>query len=197
MSQNSDDPEIASLASRIEIMENFYNKMEHLITHAQDGIEKCFERIEKLEQAYKDDAEVAKDIIYTGAKRSEEIRQIKSECEWRDSFKKLICDSITTCARRNGEFENLLCDYTAFKNALRVNGIEEAINLVKLINKKICDLEELIYEVKAKQRECDRKPHKCPLCEGAGKVNLLMHEKGTPIITKGCDACEGKGIVWG
>src|SRR5882724_8476941 len=125
MSQNSDYPAVSSMVCRIEILENFYNKMEHLITHAQDGIEKCFERIEalekfdsyiekmsgltdridRLEAAYKADAEVAKDIIYTSAKCNEEVRQIKSECDthcgailsleqWRDSFKEVINDMI-------------------------------------------------------------------------------------------------------
>lgn len=35
-----------------------------------------------------------------------------------------------------------------------------------------------------------RKPHKCPICDGNGK-------KRTEFEILGCNACEGKGIIWG
>lgn len=38
-------------------------------------------RMLELEQAYKADGEVARDIIFEGARRSEEIRRVASECE--------------------------------------------------------------------------------------------------------------------
>lgn len=41
----------------------------------------------------------------------------------------------------------------------------------------------------------ERKPHKCPLCEGSGK-RLIEFPNGT-FISDSCRACEGKGIVWG
>lgn len=40
---------------------------------------------------------------------------------------------------------------------------------------------------------CDqfKKPHKCPLCNGHGKL-------GYPeVLQDKCHSCEGKGIVWG
>jgi hypothetical protein len=37
----------------------------------------------------------------------------------------------------------------------------------------------------------NKNPHKCPVCEGKGKVFSSMCESNK------CHACEGKGIVWG
>lgn len=53
MSEQSNEPSpaIASLNSRLEILENFHNQSNLLIDHAQIGIEKCFERIKNLEKA--------------------------------------------------------------------------------------------------------------------------------------------------
>ena len=58
---------------------------------------------------------------------------------------------------------------------------------------RIDDLEELIYEVKSSLRNNDIKPHKCPVCEGKCKqIHPLIG-----LLCSACDACEGKGIVWG
>lgn len=46
-------------------------------------------------------------------------------------------------------------------------------------------------------------PHKCPVCEGCGKVLTEgakidwdgMFRAGLP-TSKNCNACNGKGIVW-
>jgi len=40
-------------------------------------------------------------------------------------------------------------------------------------------------------RHIDKKPHKCPVCEGQGGFYI----SGT--MDSECHACEGKGIVWG
>ena len=46
-----------------------------------------------------------------------------------------------------------------------------------------------------------RKPYKCPVCEGTGKVdgtNTYGAEEGicSEFRTEDCRACDGKGIVW-
>jgi hypothetical protein len=54
------------------------------------------ERVVKLEEAYDADSEVAKDILFEGARQNEEIRQIKSECD-------LHCDAILVLERWKDE----------------------------------------------------------------------------------------------
>lgn len=40
-------------------------------------------------------------------------------------------------------------------------------------------------------------PHKCPNCEGSGKIpDPEIISSGTYIVKKECPSCEGKGIVW-
>jgi hypothetical protein len=66
----------------------------------------------------------------------------------------------------------------------------------KRLEDKINYLEELIYDVKAKLRESDKKPHRCPICDGRGFYeSMVPKEPGRLDFT--CKTCEGKGIVWG
>jgi hypothetical protein len=43
-------------------------------------------------------------------------------------------------------------------------------------------------------------PHKCPVCEGSGKLMTANKNKdayANYAVETNCHACEGKGIVWG
>jgi len=50
----------------------------------------------------------------------------------------------------------------------------------------------------------DKKPHKCPVCDGCGRVLTEaakvawddVFRAGLP-TSKDCHSCEGKGIIWG
>lgn len=57
--------------------------------------------------------------------------------------------------------------------------------------KGLKDLEQLFYDEKAKFRCNDKKPYKCPLCDGKGGFYI----SGT--MDSVCYLCESKGIVWG
>lgn len=43
----------------------------------------------------------------------------------------------------------------------------------------------------------NKKPHKCPVCNGKCSTTLKELTCGTPFIVMPCSSCEGKGIVWG
>jgi hypothetical protein len=59
------------------------------------------------------------------------------------------------------------------------------------IKKRLDDLEELIYEVKDKLRNCNKKPYECPVCWGKGfKEDQFMKRHD-------CNSCKNEGIVWG
>jgi len=77
-------------------------------------------------------------------------------------------------------------------------------NIESHLNKKCDDLEELIYEIKEKIRDCNRKPYKCPVCNGNGNVlsegaKLAFNQYMTTglDLSHKCLSCDGKGIVWG
>lgn len=48
----------------------------------------------------------------------------------------------------------------------------------------------------------EKKPYKCPVCEGSGAVHISLYHKGTveklPLENEreSCRTCDGKGIVW-
>jgi len=48
-------------------------------------------------------------------------------------------------------------------------------------------------------RKAGRKPHICPVCNGAGRLNdyTAVGWSGTAVPTRPCHACDGKGVVWG
>ncbi len=69
-----------------------------------------------------------------------------------------------------------------------MNGFNECLNQIR-------DLEILFYDEKEKFRCNDKKPHKCPVCDGKGHYYHLFESQSVPTLLK-CNACTGKGIVW-
>lgn len=63
---------------------------------------------------------------------------------------------------------------------------------LKRLEKKFRDLEQLFYDEKATFRNPEKKPHKCPVCDGLGSQLYLISQQAQK-----CESCEGKGIVWG
>lgn len=65
--------------------------------------------------------------------------------------------------------------------------------------KRIDELEEKIKRLESLTGH-DKKPQKCPVCEGKGRSFYTIFEQGTLYSSyreKTCLSCEGKGIVWG
>ncbi len=206
-------PAIASISSRLDILENFYNEASHLIAHAQEGIEKCFERMEKLEEAYKADAQVARDIIFEGARRNDEIRQIKSDCDshcgailelerWKKAaIEKNIQDVVRLRELENIQAETRLC-------RLESDRLGEQLDqkVWKFLTEKVDGLETEINVVRALGSRAfhPKKPHKCPVCEGKGIISTpdtirfdIVIAQSEKIGWSACHACEGKGVLWG
>lgn len=66
----------------------------------------------------------------------------------------------------------------------------------KFLNEKLAALEQLFYDEKEKFRNQDRKPHKCPVCDGSGFLGDVLLLSLPPTFAE-CKTCEGKGIIWG
>ena len=97
---------------------------------------------------------------------------IKSGCE--------VCDRLPTL------------EITSINN--RLNEIYKSNAKVDKVLEHILDriehLETVVGEVEL--QSYDKKPHKCPACDGFGVKLQCDHE-----LLYACRACEGKGIVWG
>jgi rubrerythrin len=71
---------------------------------------------------------------------------------------------------------------------------ESLIEFIDRIEKKIANWEEEFYFLKDKLRSYDKKPYKCPICEGTG----YYHNVEATIAYGGkCPSCGGNRIVWG
>lgn len=73
--------------------------------------------------------------------------------------------------------------------------INELIDKVKCIESRLSEA-----KVDNKSAKVDKKPHACPVCNGACEFKLLSVE--AVIANNGnqyeqCKPCSGKGIVWG
>jgi len=70
------------------------------------------------------------------------------------------------------------------------------------INSEISQLWHKINDLYQIREKMDfKKPHKCPVCEGCGKIIInngqVLTSYPPQYPTKICNICEGKGIVWG
>lgn len=78
--------------------------------------------INQLEQAYQADAQVAKDIIYDGARRNEELRTVQSECDTH-------CGAITCLERKVEKLESTNNNLPIITELLdRIGKLENKIN---------------------------------------------------------------------
>jgi hypothetical protein len=53
------------------------------------------------------------------------------------------------------------------------------------------------FVVEAKPLILNKRPFKCPVCEGSGQLLVIQDGSASTPPTKACHACEGKGLVWG
>lgn len=84
------------------------------------------------------------------------------------------------------------------KISVRVDELNDEIHEIDANVQTLMDFMESI------QSSYFKKPHKCPICLGIGKItiqNQPIFEKGGKYINTDskntCISCEGKGIVWG
>lgn len=77
---------------------------------------------------------------------------------------------------------------------------------IEMLEKQIANWEEEFYFLKEKLRSPDKKPHKCPICEGSQvrtyldmNIDPTIHSINpiTKVRKDNCHGCEGSGIVWG
>ena len=115
--------------------------------------------------------------------RNELTRRVDKLARWKE-----------VAIEKHRESENKIERLIGFNKVL-IERIEKLENLEKerahLINYK--SYLELADSIKELQEKSSKKPHKCPICNGAGKAN---HSLNGLLICK-CHSCDGKGIVWG
>lgn len=175
----------------------FY-EIEHKIAHLLDGIDRCFERVECVEK-WKEWIENIEETAYRADRKEQEfnnhIKGVECNCRLDNRSHEIqtraCLNDLWTRQKLLEETVKILQDTRITK--LESNHLDQLNPEAFLIIKKRCDdIEEIVYEVKEKQLNCDRKPFKCPVCEGKGK----LWPDGT-IGYHRCEPCEGKGIVWG
>lgn len=128
-------------------------------------------RLVSLERAYAADAEVAKDIIFSGAQHSEQLKDFKMIISaFGDKLVHLENEQKNSCVYQKVDRDSV------FK---RLDQLETELSVVRALRARG-------YQYK------EKKPHKCPVCEGT----RVCHSKDSGLSWQ-CESCEGKGIVWG
>lgn len=165
------------------------SSINHLIEHAQEGIEKCFERIEFVERAldnyleYKTGIEdLETDVMY--------IKQRLDACETNyPSLWKRI--EKLESAKLSEQLDPKVWKFLKEKVDQLETQIIKNIHLTLLLSPD-------------SKQDNKKVPHKCPVCDGCARVltegakvdfdGMLRADLPTG---KDCNACEGKGILWG
>lgn len=95
-------------------------------------------------------------------------------------------------------------------NSLWCNEIENRLNIIEnSLIKQVGILGNALNDISNATYRENKTPHKCPVCDGKGKISKepiysLSADHYKPIdqrhltrTVKQCESCEGKGIVWG
>jgi len=199
--------------------------LESSVEHTQEGIEKCFERIEKEHKdandaliALQDFIDIELDILkgfnietQKGFNRlSERIEELEDKFRvlkiydkplqaqmWQENILKRL-------EKLEGAYQS---DFESTKEViLALSQQKERIEKLELwkeaaIEKNIQDNQRM-KEIERYQeithleyKATSKKPHRCPVCEGKGKIHFTLPAGG--YWEQDCKPCETKGIVWG
>lgn len=168
---------------RIYSLEKNDTDIELRLLKIESVISSLENKVDSLNKAYHHDSDVARDIIFEGARANEKIRQIESDCDQH-------CGAISVLERKVEALES--CKLTQ----------ELDPQVWKHLTERIDKLEQSILETRIlfiNQLGNDKKPHKCPVCEGScmrpNPLNSIENAKMP--VNLDCIVCEGKGIVWG
>lgn len=197
-------PAIHSLSSRIEILENFSNETQHLVEHAQEGVAKCFECIEKLENIQAEPRLI---------KLEEEFVRNK---EWIENIEEIACRADRREPQSGNHIRGIECECRLDNRAHQINTkavLNDLWTRQKLLEEQVKILQEtrtqLIApmkkvtreEFKAQYPDVDdshaKKQHCCPNCKGAGNILYFVETAKDNELYLPCVLCTGKGIVWG
>lgn len=78
----------------------------------------------------------------------------------------------------------------------KVGELDERIERLSITVKTILETQTILVTQ-------NKKPHKCPACDGEGSIKKEIHpklaefERLPACLSISCNACESKGIVWG
>ena len=166
---DSEDKNVFYLVKQIQELEKRLNCIEHLIEHSHDGIEKCFDKIEEVESLAKK---------YPPENRYGTLKDILCRIEQLENHKNYQIDENRKSSKRIDDIIKIMVQADC--------KLEN--DLIKL-DISIKNVEKLFYDELHRIRERDKKPYKCPVCDGTGSAYFAN--------IKDCHVCEGKGIIWG
>lgn len=190
----------------IKLFKYFTHKFDKLEKWCTYVVELYSKKIGKLEDAYEADAQVARDIIFEGAKRNERQKDLEERIKKLEALNQQCFDAnpISEIEKRFDEnemglqshYDSLLSLDKRITDVLEVCVKEDDFYGFRVeIRKNIDEIQaqlDVIRKVGVKVN--NKKPHPCPLCEGKG----YWHKIENNISCGGrCNTCEGKGIVWG
>lgn len=113
----------------------------------------------------------------------------------------------------HGQIDNIINNHKYYEDDLKrlkesLNDNDERIHDLENIQAesrliRIEDCFSSALNISKDEEITSKKPHKCPVCNGHGKVetpntirfDILMGDKN--IGVSACSSCKGKGIVWG
>lgn len=98
------------------------------------------------------------------------------------------------------------CWYCNIEHKLEcIDNINTAFNVARIewnnhATERLKKLEEDIKRITEDNMKVGRKPHRCPICDGEGKLIINNNEVllSYPIQykTKNCHVCKGEGVLW-
>lgn len=130
-----------------------------------------------------------------------EIREIIRKLEYENEMRKDMMGRLDqACNDAHLDLEKRMIELEAMKHDFYTLIKPNAQNEVKIekLNETITKLVDKMEEIENYYYKEKKTPHKCPVCNGATVTNCLTN----PYIkykegNVKCNACEGKGIVWG
>lgn len=171
-----------------------------------DENRKVSARVDKLENNINHvyelvDIEKLKDLIFHGAETHLSFFKLQSKINKIDEYLREIKFLYSNPLQQQVWQENIikrLEKLEKWKEVAIDKNIQD-LNRIKELEKSILNWEEEFYFIQGKIRSHDKKPHKCPVCNGLGNRTLCKSDDyyAYEPFNEDCISCEGTGVLWG
>jgi hypothetical protein len=137
--------------------------------------------------------------------KPEQIKELTERLDKLEKTFKLVINRRLETLDEVTDYDERITDLENIQAEPRLIRLEEYIMMEdRVTNSDVLNRLTRLEDIRDSRIANDKVPHKCPVCNGTSRVSTAVAKadfdgalRAMLPLTRNCEACEGKGIVWG
>jgi len=174
---------IEEIEKKVNKIENVIKRMQELSSQKEHFVHVVIE--ENINNIHKRIDEIEKNHLVNSAEKVGHLgRALHTLSEENEKLETLL----NRKWNENSELSKRLLELERCIDYMKENDVNRNTHYLSQFER----IDEIVNLIKENNMRDRRKPHKCPVCDGYGKILSLIAQESNK-----CNACEGKGVIWG